>query len=119
MTTLGLAEAGIAEPLWRTGWANDEFLGSDNQFTNGVFLQKNSALAASLEQTGGTPAFGRSLASWLLPAREGLHCRETWTIAQNMQTPTTSTRPKSSSPTCPMSACWAGPIPSSLSTTTN
>lgn len=89
MTILGLAGAGIAdaEPLWRTGWANDEFLGSDNQFTNGVFLQKNSGLAASLEQTGGTPAFGKSLASWLLPAREDLHYRETWTIAQNMQTP--------------------------------
>lgn len=89
MTILGLAGAGSAdaEPLWRTGWANDEFLGSDNQFTNGVFLQKNSVLAASLEQTGGTPAFGKSLASWLLPEREGLHYRETWTIAQNMQTP--------------------------------
>ena len=31
----------IAQPVWRAGWANDEFLGSDNQFTNGIFLQKN------------------------------------------------------------------------------
>jgi len=77
----------MAQPLWRAGWANDEFLGSDNQFTNGLFLQKNSLLADSLEQTGGTPAFGKSLAAWLLPVRDDLLYRETWTIAQNMQTP--------------------------------
>ena len=77
----------MAQPLWRAGWANDEFLGSDNQFTNGIFLQKNSVLADSLEATGGTPAFGKSLGAWLLPSRDGLQYRETWTIAQNMQTP--------------------------------
>ncbi|MEX0914984.1 MAG: lipid A deacylase LpxR family protein [Wenzhouxiangellaceae bacterium] len=76
-----------AAQVWRAGWANDEFLGSDNQFTNGIFVQKSSALADSLEATGGTPAFGKSLAAWLLPARNDLHYRETWTIAQNMQTP--------------------------------
>ena len=77
----------LAQPVWRAGWANDEFLGSDNQFTNGIFLQKNSVLAGSLEATGGTPAFGKSLGAWLLPARPDLQYRETWTIAQNMQTP--------------------------------
>jgi len=77
----------MAQPTWRAGWANDEFLGSDNQFTNGIFLQKNSVLADSLEATGGTPAFGRSLGAWLLPSRADLYYRETWTIAQNMQTP--------------------------------
>lgn len=82
-----------AQPVWRTGWANDEFLGSDNQFTNGIFLQKNSALADSLEATGGTPAFGKSLAAWLLPARDDLQYREAWTIAQNMQTPDQISRP--------------------------
>ena len=89
LAVVGTACSGnaIAQPLWRAGWANDEFLGSDNQFTNGLFLQKNSVLADSLEATGGTPAFGKSLGAWLLPARDDLHYRETWTIAQNMQTP--------------------------------
>lgn len=89
LALVGLAATGdaSAQAVWRAGWANDEFVGSDNQFTNGIFLQKNSILADSLEQTDGTPAFGKSLAAWLLPAREGLHYRETWTIAQNMQTP--------------------------------
>lgn len=83
---IGCAHA-TAQPTWRAGWANDEFVGSDNQFTNGVILQKNSVLADSLEATGGTPAFGKSLGAWLLPSRADLHYRETWTIAQNMQTP--------------------------------
>jgi len=84
-----LATSGTAlgQSVWRAGWANDEFLGSDNQFTNGLFLQKNSPLADSLAATAGTPAFGKGLASLLLPDRRGLHYRETWTIAQNMQTP--------------------------------
>lgn len=77
----------LAQSVWRAGWANDEFLGSDNQFTNGIFLQQSSALADSLASTGGTPAFGKGLASLLLPDRQDLHYRETWTIAQNMQTP--------------------------------
>ncbi len=85
--TLAMSESACAEPLWRAGWANDEFVGSDNQFTNGIFLQKNSELADSLTETGGTPAFGKGLAALVLPDREGLHYRETWTIAQNMQTP--------------------------------
>lgn len=76
-----------AQAVWRAGWANDEFLGSDNQFTNGLLLQKNSDLARTLEATGGTPAFGKTLASLVLPARSDLSYREGWTIAQNMQTP--------------------------------
>lgn len=78
--------------VWRAGWANDEFVASDDQFTNGIFLQKHSGLADSLEATGGTPAFGKSLAALVLPERDDLHYRESWTIAQNMQTPTEISR---------------------------
>jgi len=84
---LGSPAIASAQSVWRAGWANDEFLGSDNQFTNGIFLQKSSALADSLSATAGTPAFGKGLASLLLPDRRDLDYRETWTIAQNMQTP--------------------------------
>jgi len=83
--------AGVATgqdaPRWRYSWANDEFLGSDNQFTNGISLQKHSALAESLAAASGTPAFGKHLAAWILPERDDLFYRETWTIGQNMQTP--------------------------------
>ncbi|MDT8408650.1 MAG: lipid A deacylase LpxR family protein [Wenzhouxiangellaceae bacterium] len=75
------------KPIWRVAWANDEIVGSDNQFTNGAFLQKSSILADSLEQAGGTPAFGKGLASLVLPKRAGLFYRETWTVGQNLQTP--------------------------------
>lgn len=77
----------LAQPTWRVGWTNDEFLGSDNQFTNGLFLQKNSELADSLFATTGTLAFGKGLAALLLPDRGDLHYRETWTLGHNMQTP--------------------------------
>lgn len=81
------ARAADAPARWRASWANDEFAGSDNQFTNGVSLQVHSALADSLDATAGTPAFGRSLVGWLLPGRDGLRYRESWTVGHNMQTP--------------------------------
>ncbi|MFU8833006.1 MAG: lipid A-modifier LpxR family protein, partial [Wenzhouxiangella sp.] len=68
--------AAEADQTWRLGWSNDGYLGSDNQFTNGVSLQINSARTAHLEQTRGTPVIGKSLANWLLPHRDDLVYRE-------------------------------------------
>lgn len=76
-----------SKPVWRLMWANDEFLGSDNQFTNGFSLLKHSTLASTLAETSGTLAFGKRLAAHVLPQREGLYYREAWGIGQNMQTP--------------------------------
>lgn len=88
ITLTGPAQAlDPSRPNWRILWANDEFTGSDNQFTNGIALLKNSALATSLAGTSGTLAFGKPLAAHLLPRRGDLHYRETWSVAQNMQTP--------------------------------
>lgn len=97
-TSLRIASAAfavvLAAPLaadpgtrWRAAWANDMFAGSDNQFTNGVSLQAHSPLADTLTATGGTPAFGKSLLGWLLPERDGLRYRESWTLGHTMQTP--------------------------------
>ncbi len=76
-----------ADGSWLVGWANDEFFGSDNQFSNGFFLQKNGRAGTDWRQAGQTPAFGRGLARRLLPERPDLHYRESWTVGQNMQTP--------------------------------
>lgn len=81
------AQTDPSKPVWRFMWANDQFLGSDNQFTNGFSLQKHSTLAPTLADTSGTLAFGKRLAARLLPQREGLHYREAWGFGQNMQTP--------------------------------
>jgi len=72
---------------WRIEFANDAVFDSDNQFTNGFALQKHSALAPSLEETGGTAAFGKALARVFLPNADGLNYREAWSFGQNMQTP--------------------------------
>ncbi len=89
LLVLLLAAPALAEDnaRWRLAWANDAFAGSDNQFTSGISLQANSPFADSLEDTSGTPAFGKSLLGWLLPRREGLRYRESWTLGHNMQTP--------------------------------
>lgn len=84
---LATSGTALAQSVWRAGWANDEFFNSDNQFTNGIFLQEHSELAESLAATRGTPAFGKVLANWVLPSRAGLHYRETWAVGHNFQTP--------------------------------
>jgi len=81
------AQTNDARPNWRILWANDAIFGSDNQFTNGFGAAKHSALASSLDRTGGTPAFGRWLAGLVLPARDDLVYREGWTVGHNIQTP--------------------------------
>jgi hypothetical protein len=67
--------------------SNDVIVGSDNQFTNGVSVIVSSEAASSLDKTGGTPAFGKSLVAWAFPDRPGLNYRESWVLAQNMETP--------------------------------
>lgn len=89
----GSGFAGRCAPAtWQVQWHNDGFASSDNQFTAGFALRKHSALASSLEGTGGTPAFGKFLARRVLPDRPELSYRETWGIGQNMQTPDDLTR---------------------------
>jgi len=72
---------------WRFEFANDAVVDSDNQFTNGFALQRHSPIASSLEETGGTAAFGKTLARVFLPNSDGLNYREAWSLGQNMQTP--------------------------------
>jgi hypothetical protein len=81
------ADHAHADGNWAFGWANDQFFGSDNQFTNGFWLQNHGSAADSWDEAGQTPAFGRNLARRLLPQRAGLYYRESWTFGQNMQTP--------------------------------
>ncbi|MDT8449802.1 MAG: lipid A deacylase LpxR family protein [Wenzhouxiangellaceae bacterium] len=81
------AQTDDTRPNWRVMWANDAIFGSDNQFSNGFGAAKHSALAESLDEAGGTPAFGRWLARFFLPSRDGLYFREGWTVGHNLQTP--------------------------------
>lgn len=81
----GLNGSGVA--TWQIEWHNDAFASSDNQFTSGISVRKHSDLAATLEGTSGTPAFGKTLARWFLPENSSLHYRESWTLGQNLQTP--------------------------------
>ncbi len=74
-------------PTWRFEMANDSVFNSDNQFTNGFTVQKHSPAFSSLDATRGTPAFGKSLARFFLPDKEGLWYREGWAIGHNMLTP--------------------------------
>ena len=74
-------------PTWRLEFANDVAFDSDNQFSNGFTVQKHSPIAASLEATAHTPAFGKVLGRWLLPSGEGLSYREGWSVGQNIITP--------------------------------
>lgn len=88
---LGLARsatAGLdAGATQRLRWTNDAFFGQDNQFSNGISWQQFSAPARSLEETSGTPAFGRFLARPLLPTDPGLTYREGWAITHHIHTP--------------------------------
>ncbi|MDR5897857.1 lipid A deacylase LpxR family protein [Halomonas vilamensis] len=67
--------------------SNDVIFSSDNQFTNGTSVILSSKIANSLENTNGTPAFGKSLVAWAIPEQSGLNYRESLTIGQNIQTP--------------------------------
>ena len=84
--SLGVLPA-IASATIRLELSNDIILSSDNQFTNGTSVVVSSAVADSLNETAGTPAFGRSLVAWAIPEKTGLKYRESWVFGQNMQTP--------------------------------
>lgn len=76
-----------AGPTWRFELANDVIFDSDNQFSNGWRLSKHSAAAESLDSLEGVWKFGRWFATKLLPERDGLNYRNTFTVGQNMATP--------------------------------
>tara|TARA_R110001583_G_scaffold104226_2_gene251605 strand:- start:1799 stop:2851 length:1053 start_codon:yes stop_codon:yes gene_type:complete len=82
-----LAENAKAETTIRLELSNDVILSSDNQFTNGTSVIISSEPVNSLDKTGGTPAFGKSLLAWAIPDKPGLSYRESWVLGQNMQTP--------------------------------
>lgn len=79
------SESGAAR--WRFAFANDAFLRSDNQFSNGLALQLHSARVSTLAGTRGTPAFGKSPARLVLPRGRGWFFRESWGLAQTVQNP--------------------------------
>ena len=85
------AGAEVRDPrgvTWSIEWENDAVFHSDNQFTNGIFVQKNGPAVHDWDLVKGTPAFGKSLGAWFLPKqRDDLWFRESWSIGQNMQTP--------------------------------
>jgi len=83
-----MAPGASADKNIRLEFSNDVFLGSDNQFTNGVSVIVSSEAVSSLEKTSGTLAFGKSLVAWAIPDRPRLNYRESWVVAQNMETPT-------------------------------
>lgn len=72
---------------WRFAFANDAFLRSDNQFSNGLTLQMHSPRASTLAATRGTPAFGKALTRLVLPTGKGWYFREAWGLAQSVQNP--------------------------------
>lgn len=87
LSALNFPGSALAAESLRLELANDVILSSDNQFTNGTSLVVSSDDARALEDTRGTPAFGKSLLSWSIPDKSGLTYRESWVFGQNMQTP--------------------------------
>lgn len=97
MFVLALSFAGCpahAQSTIRLELSNDIILSSDNQFTNGTSVVVSSPVVESLDETAGTPAFGRSLVSWAIPEQPGLKYRESWVLGQNMQTPADIEQPE-------------------------
>jgi len=84
---IACAEARSENSVWSVGWGNDEFLGSDNLFTNGIFVQKHGELTDSSDAAGGALAIGKNLARRVLPVRDDLFYRASWAVGHNMQTP--------------------------------
>jgi len=93
LLTLGVLPATSPAAI-RLELSNDIILSSDNQFTNGTSVVVSSTAVESLDETGGTPAFGRSLVSWAIPEQTGLNYRESWVLGQNMQTPADIEQPE-------------------------
>jgi len=90
----------ISDPLtqrarhgWRFEFANDAFVDSDSQFTNGIWFQKHSSMAGSLDDLHGVPTFGKGLARMFLPRDDGLVYRTAIGIGQSMGTPSAKKDP--------------------------
>jgi len=75
------------KPQWQFIWSNDAFLGSDNQFTNGLLLRHHSPYADSLNSLDPLLPGSLPLAGLMLPEEYGLVYRQSWTLGHNMQTP--------------------------------
>jgi hypothetical protein len=54
-------------PTWRFEFSNDFMFSSDNQFTNGVTVQKHSTTSGNIDDLHGVRAFGKGLARRILP----------------------------------------------------
>lgn len=81
------AASGHEPATWAFAFEDDILFHSDNQFTGGGSLQMYSAIAPSLSETHGTPAFGKGLARFVLPENAQLSYREGWTLGHVEQTP--------------------------------
>jgi hypothetical protein len=91
---------GFSDPLaqrelhgWRFEFANDAFVDSDSQFTNGISFQKHSSVSGSLDDLQGVRAFGKRLARKLLPREGDLFYRKALSVGQTMGTPTAKDDP--------------------------
>ncbi len=78
---------------WRFEFANDAFVGSDSQFTSGIWFQKHSYVSDSIDDLDGVPALGNKLAKAILPAESGLLFRKALGIGQSMGTPSDKRNP--------------------------
>jgi lipid A 3-O-deacylase len=94
---IGLLASGIGQaneqlaqreqPTWRFEFANDFMFSSDNQFTNGVTVQKHSTISGDIDDLHGVRAFGKGLARKLLPQDDGLVFRKGLIVGQIFGTP--------------------------------
>jgi len=75
------------QPTWRFEFANDFMFSSDNQFTNGVTVQKHSTISGDIDDLHGVRAFGKGLARRLLPNDDGLVYRKGLIVGQIFGTP--------------------------------
>ncbi|AWN16212.1 lipid A deacylase LpxR family protein [Salinisphaera sp. LB1] len=88
LSPLALAQRPHGPVTWTFSFQDDKLFLSDNQYTGGGGVSMHSAIASRLSQTHGTPAFGKSLARWVLPTGPQLGYRESWTLGQVQDTPT-------------------------------
>ncbi|MGN8158417.1 lipid A-modifier LpxR family protein [Salinisphaera sp. SWV1] len=88
LSPLALAQRPHGPVTWTFAFQDDKLFLSDNQYTGGGGVSMHSAVARRLSQTHGTPAFGKSLARWVLPTGPQLGYRESWTFWQVQDTPT-------------------------------
>ncbi|MFT7524986.1 MAG: lipid A 3-O-deacylase [Arenicella sp.] len=86
ITRPAVADGPKDQDTWQVQWSNDVLFSSDNQFTNGITFRRHSRVFSSLEDTGGTLAFGKLLARIFLPLTAENY-RESWAVGQNFQTP--------------------------------